>query len=162
MGRWPYSDRKTVEQCKRLSLYRSDLGKQLRENAPMGYRGGNLEISYTIGTETLKYRIQLEVTACPKGGFRHWLICPLVKDGKPCRRRVGVLYLPPGQKYYGCRQCYNLTYKCQKEHNKRLDLYRKNPELLLNLVGSHKASDLLLAIDLYTENLNKLMKKVTL
>jgi hypothetical protein len=30
---------------------------------------------------------------------------------------VGVLYIPLGRKYFGCRLCYNLTYRsCQEQH----------------------------------------------
>src|SRR5262249_38010382 len=28
-----------------------------------------------------------------------------------CERRVGRLYLPPGERAFGCRSCYNLTYR---------------------------------------------------
>jgi hypothetical protein len=54
------------------------------------------------------YKIKLAKTRCNFGGFRYWFVCPLVKDGKYCGRRVAVLYLVG--KYFGCRHCYNLTY----------------------------------------------------
>jgi hypothetical protein len=40
-----------------------------------------------------------------------------VVNGTPCRRRVGMLYLPPSASYYGCRNCHELTYtSCQRSH----------------------------------------------
>jgi hypothetical protein len=40
-----------------------------------------------------------------------------VASDRPCGRRVGKLYLPPGASYFGCRHCYELTYKsCQESH----------------------------------------------
>jgi len=66
-------------------------------------------------TERLSYEVKLETTRCHFGGIRWWFICPLSRDGIPCGRRVGVLYVVG--KYAGCRHCYNLTYKsCQDSH----------------------------------------------
>lgn len=61
--------------------------------------------------EVLDYKVELAATKCRLGGNRFWLICPLVKEGKPCRRRVGKLYI--SGKYFGCRTCYELGYKSQ-------------------------------------------------
>jgi len=37
--------------------------------------------------------------------------------GGECLRRVGRLYLPTGAVYFGCRQCYALTYEsCRMAH----------------------------------------------
>jgi hypothetical protein len=48
-------------------------------------------------------------------GRRWWFICPLVVNGRPCRRRVGVLYSVGG--WFGCRHCHNLTYtSCNESH----------------------------------------------
>ena len=55
------------------------------------------------------YKITLITTPCNYGGERYWFICPLYKGGKYCGRRVGVIYLAGN--YFGCRHCYNLTYK---------------------------------------------------
>ena len=59
--------------------------------------------------ERLDYSIQLEATSCHYGGGRYWFTCPAVGCGK----RVAKLYL--GDKYFACRQCYRLTYPCQRE-----------------------------------------------
>ena len=50
------------------------------------------------------YQISLVTTPCNLGGVRHWFGCP------SCGRRVGVLYLVPGDVYFRCRHCNNLSY----------------------------------------------------
>lgn len=78
-------------------------------------------------TVTLHYRwrdkedvnipIRLEATPTQFGGRRWWFICPLIVGGIACNRRAGKLYLPPGARYFGCRKCYDLTYRsCQEAH----------------------------------------------
>lgn len=57
------------------------------------------------------YPIPLTTTDLPWGGVRWWFICPLTCNGRYCGRRVRKLYLPPGRVYYGCRHCYDLTYR---------------------------------------------------
>jgi hypothetical protein len=61
----------------------------------------------------LNYRVEIVSTPCHFGGKRYWFICPLVRGGVPCRRRVGVLY--GAGKYYGCRRCHDLAYQSQQE-----------------------------------------------
>ena len=117
-----------------------------------GASAGYARLSYTETSrwskekKDLDYTIELVTTPCNFGGYRFWFICPLIVDGYPCRRRVGKLYLPPGGTYFGCRHCHNLTYECQKEHNKWIDVLKKNPELLLAQVeaGDYKASSLVI------------------
>ena len=61
--------------------------------------------------------IQITTTPCFYGGVRHWFLCPATVDGVLCENRVGVLYLPPAGKLFGCRHCYGLTYEsCQQSH----------------------------------------------
>ncbi len=50
------------------------------------------------------YQISLVTTPCNFGGVRYWFACP------DCWRRVGVLYLAPGDVYFRCRHCNNLSY----------------------------------------------------
>ena len=50
------------------------------------------------------------VKASGKSGGRWWLRCPALDGEEPCARRVGILYLPPSQKYFACRHCYDLAY----------------------------------------------------
>lgn len=71
------------------------------------------------------YPIRLEMTPCRFGGIRWWFICPLTVGGRPCKRRVAKLYLPPGSGYFGCRHCHNLTYRKSQESDKRINALRK-------------------------------------
>ena len=51
------------------------------------------------------YKVSLQTTLCTFGGVRYWFGCP------SCGRRVGVLYLAPGDVYFRCRHCNNLSYR---------------------------------------------------
>jgi hypothetical protein len=95
------------------------------------------------------YRVRLTTTRPRLGGLRWWFVCPLVRDGRPCNRRVGKLYLPSRSRYFGCRHCYDLTYTSCQEHDKRVDALRRNPEALEALMDNPDAigtTQLLLAL----------------
>lgn len=60
--------------------------------------------------EFINYLVQLDTTNPNYGGVRWWFLCPDVD----CGRRVRVLHLPIGEKYFVCRLCHDLTYQsCQ-------------------------------------------------
>jgi hypothetical protein len=44
--------------------------------------------------ESVDYRVRLATSRPRFGGLRWWFICPLTVNGRPCRRRMGKLYLP--------------------------------------------------------------------
>jgi len=48
--------------------------------------------------------IGLTTTRLVSGGLRWWFECPR------CGRRMGRLYVPPGERVFACRLCHNLTY----------------------------------------------------
>ena len=123
-----------VEECKRLTIY--PLIKTFKKNLPRMISwddGDNIAISLLsekrskciqLFYKDLDYTVNLTKTKCNMGGFRYWFRCPLLQDNeKVCKRRIRVLYQPPGQDYFGCRHCYNLTYESKS---------RKYP-LLFNL-----------------------------
>lgn len=75
---------------------------------------GSVRLSYSYRKqdsdwENVNYPVMLQTTACHYGGVRYWLTCPAVG----CGRRVAMLYL--GGKYFACRHCYQLAYRCQRE-----------------------------------------------
>jgi len=151
MGRWSYSSRWTVEECKTITT--QFLNKHKYFNGGVCYGGGmswsrNGEKTGSIGftvstvegdeyirfqyTQTdrntdkkteLDYKVRLDWTNCYFGGRRWWFICPLIVNGRSCGRRVGSLHLGNG-KYFGCRHCYNLTYESSKESHKFDRLFR--------------------------------------
>ena len=151
MGRWSYSDRWTVEECK--SITTKFLNKHHYFNGGVRWGGMNWSrngeqtgsIGFVISTTEndeyirfqytqtdrhssekteLDYKARLVWTPCHFGGRRWWFICPLVVNGHVCNRRIGVLYLASG-KYFGCRHCHNLTYESCKESHKFDSLYKK-------------------------------------
>ncbi len=77
--------------------------------------------SWVLGTskqqESADYCVRLTTSRPHFGGLRWWFVCPLIVNGRPCNRRVGKLYLPPPARYFGCRDCHDLTYtSCQESH----------------------------------------------
>jgi hypothetical protein len=86
---------------------------------------GNIDVD-TLDQRTARLHLIVEsvgeciwlATTRPRfGGLRWWFLCPQTTDGKPCERRVGKLYLPPGARSFGCRRCHRLTYtSCQESH----------------------------------------------
>ena len=58
------------------------------------------------------YKIPLTTTQCNYGGKRYWFKCPCIVNGTYCGKRIGVIYLV--DKYFGCRECHNLTYSSKK------------------------------------------------
>jgi hypothetical protein len=89
-----------------------------------------IEFEYSITNissgekENFKYKIKLVSTPCNYGRERWWFICQLSVNGVYCGRRVGTLYLPPNGKYFGCRHCYDLTYRSCRESHQRDSLYK--------------------------------------
>lgn len=83
------------------------------------------------------YKITIVTTPCTYGGVRYWFICPLTSNGQYCGRRVGKLFL--GDKYFGCRHCYNLSYPSRNKTKNgmfsylgRMFTYEDKLEKLLN------------------------------
>jgi hypothetical protein len=74
--------------------------------------------------QSVDYRVDLAATRPRFGGQRWWFVCPLGEKDKPCERRAGKLYLPPGARYFGCRRCHNLTYTSSQECHSADGLYR--------------------------------------
>ena len=177
MGRYSFSDRKTVEQCMTLSIFRlnewgyfcgfrsgtiqwknafgevtDSVGIAVSVNRE-GYGEDYVEVSYSKTDrftgerkKDLDYKIELVSTPCHFGGVRFWFVCPLVINGSHCGRCVGKLYLPSGQTYFGCRHCYNLTYKSCKEHDSRVSgLMKLPPGQLDKLLKSKDPKTTLLA-----------------
>ena len=153
-GRWAWHTKKTtVEECEALDisgLYREGLlgwDRRWWGSWQWTYTSGQkntigLEIDTTDRTSPwvrlfykitsgwnegrdLDYKVRLQTTRPHFGGWRWWFTCPLVVGGQPCGRRVRKLYLPPGGVYFGCRHCYDLTYRSSQESDKRVSALRR-------------------------------------
>jgi len=87
------------------------------ENGPSGLR-----LMYTITDNNsgekndYDYTIPVVSTPCNYGGKRWWYICPLIVNGRSCRRRCRIVYMPTGSEYFGCRECHQLTYESRQRH----------------------------------------------
>jgi hypothetical protein len=119
MGGWHFDKKDTVEDCRTVSI------AFLRKNDYFcGWRYDTIIWRNWYGEKTeCDYKVQLVTTPCHLGGVRWWFICPLSRNGVPCGRRVGTLYLSPGGKYYGCRHCYDLSYESRNEPRHRRFAY---------------------------------------
>ncbi len=84
--------------------------------------------------EALDYRVHLQTTTPHFGGIRWWFTCPLTTRGRPCRRRCEKLYVPPGGKYYGCRECYDLSYASRRE-DRAYRMVRKANKIRFDKLG---------------------------
>jgi hypothetical protein len=167
--RWiGHSKKLTVEACQSLDANRFMREGGLRENAHKidiwhwlnaitGERVSSLSyevdttnpayswirLSYTITRtgDKVDYTLRLTSTRPYFGGLRWWFICPLSVNGRSCNRRVGKIYLPPSGRYFGCRHCYDLTYRSSQEADKRLYWLRRNPEALMEIVRNRQSVD---------------------
>jgi len=72
-------------------------------------------LRYAIDREMVVIRIPLVTTRTQFGGRRWWFKCPLAVDGTPCHRRAGKLFLPAGERFWGCRECHGLAYRSSQE-----------------------------------------------
>jgi hypothetical protein len=75
------------------------------ESYALDYRATKLRDGEVIETEDVVDRGPLASTRPYFGGLRWWWRC------LGCGRRVGKLYLPPGQTRFRCRRCHGLTYR---------------------------------------------------
>lgn len=60
-------------------------------------------------TTHLSYPVDLDFTPTFGGKERPWFLCPR------CQRRVGKLFLPPGETHFFCRTCHDLTYQSRQQ-----------------------------------------------
>jgi len=142
VGRYYWDKKRTVEECKSVSIpfLREEgflcgyyLGSIIwtdrfgEETASMSvvastrYEDSYVRLIYTMtdrntGEETpFDYKVPLVSTLCHFGGVRWWFLCALSRNGASCGRRVGTVYRPPRADYYGCRHCYDLSYESRNE-----------------------------------------------
>lgn len=189
MGRTPWSTRLCVEDCYSLAiaslvrrrLFSTPIGtissvtwtnSEGDELFRLGLRlsttaAGRLALqfyydaadSYALRGSQIAYRVEIAATPCRFGGRRYWFLCPVFLPGIHCRRRVRMLYLPPGSTIFGCRQCHDLTYKSCQTHNKRLDRLINNPQLLREALRSPDPGEAILGVRAWTRLVGRLRRK---
>lgn len=150
-GRWRWHSKKTtVEECRQLDVSRwrreglivpyhvwhggwswrdphtdkerASIGVQVATGAD----AGQVVLRYTVTPpggepQQLDYVAPLVTTRPRFGGLRWWFQCP----NRDCGRRVSKLYMPPGERYFLCRHCYDLAYTSSQEHDKGRDRFRR-------------------------------------
>lgn len=141
MGRHPWTNRMTVEQCpfslcagdfhrakalvqppgtwNTISWTRADclfpLGKLNWQPSDSGASGRAIYIpaqNSWADAPVDEQKIKILTTRPYFGGKRLWFQCG-------CGRRVLRLYLPPGKRVFKCRGCYNLTHRSAQTHDQR-------------------------------------------
>jgi len=118
---WPAND--TYSSLGRIvfTLVTDDNG-QLFLGVLQGY------LSALMGQQAIsKQTVEIVTTNCHFGGHRFWFLCPLTKNGVPCKRRVRVLYWHSDAPFFGCRSCHDLTYESSQTHDKRVYALAKLP-----------------------------------
>jgi len=133
--RWPW--REPAEMCLTISVFKLrqkgvfskdgaettlswwNTDRHLTDSVTVRSERDSVIISYMIYNarrgepEYMSYPVSLVYTECHFGGSRPWFVCPGWRDGVSCHRRVGKLYMPPGEDVFLCRHCYDLTYASQ-------------------------------------------------
>jgi hypothetical protein len=103
-----------------------------------------MRLKYTYNGEPIAYSVRLTTTAPNYGGARWWFLCPLTARGVRCWRRVRKLYRVG--RYFGCRNCHDLTYRSRQEHDARVSRLMKSPGQIAALLNSKDTGNLLLAL----------------
>jgi hypothetical protein len=76
------------------------------------------------------HQVPVTTTRPYLGGKRFWFLCPMIRNGRQCGKRVARVYLPSGQRIFGCRYCHNLTYQSVREHDNRKYQLARDPAAL--------------------------------
>ena len=131
-----YSSKLEIENCLRLSIFNlNQLGLlsypsscTLSSDDGLYNTSFEAELSVIYSEEAIAINLQYNSLGefieevilftpsdCNLGGKRLWFLCPIRKESNEiCHKRVGVLYKPPHNNYFGCRECHNLTYESSK------------------------------------------------
>jgi len=146
--RWSGHRRKlTVEECAVLDIdawIQAGLLEHRRAKIEwMGWSGNRNSLHYLLKPTDvpdcfylyLFYSDRLGRTICEPitvlsrpqtlGGVRWYFFCR-----GWCGRRVRKLHLAPGKSVPACRTCLGLTYQSAQEHDKKLDIFRRDPDAL--------------------------------
>jgi hypothetical protein len=123
-----------IRELNDLGLFSENIGEITQiMNPPTGRDGGRISVwartavdwqgrfyidvtypAYTGNTpeaDEFDYSILTYPVKCARGGERLYQCCPFEKEeGSTCNKTVQILYLPPGEKMLGCRDCHRLVH----------------------------------------------------
>jgi hypothetical protein len=119
MGVRYYINKKAmVEDCLSIDTFWLRKNDYFAGNAFWGNGKENMSLTISISGTDRSCKVHFVTTPCNYGGIRYWFLCPLIKNGVLCGRRVARLYLPFGANYFGCRHCCDLTYRLRQANHK--------------------------------------------
>lgn len=118
LGSGPRRKKRTVAECfsldvnrlLRMGLFHRPAGRLCwQDELAADYElpqteNGERQLVLSHSTDWPEQRISLATTRLVSGGLRWWFVCPR------CDRRAAKLYLPPTERMFGCRVCYDLAY----------------------------------------------------
>lgn len=181
MGRRPWSVRLTVEECYALvveDLMRAGFfSAQNGTNCTVTWTNGDGTEPFRVGLRLLtaapgrlalifcydtasfhalkanrvEYRVEIIARPCRFGSRRYLFLCPVGRQGLRCNKPIRKLYLPPDGTVFGCRDCYNLTYKSCQTHNKTLDRLLKEPALIRQYIRSPNHRKAMIGVAAYSQ-----------
>lgn len=97
-------------------------------------RGGLFRMEY----QGIKLEIQLSTRVPNFGGRQWWLQCP------KCMKDFQLLYFPPGQREFRCRDCYNLGYRSTLTQRKRITRIIKSVNSVDEIFDRQEPDEILL------------------
>jgi hypothetical protein len=113
-----------------------------------------IQLFYTWKHKDINYSVDLIATALPWGGHRYWFACP----NSNCHRRAANLYLPPGNPYFACRTCHQLTYRSCQEKGQSNSFFRSMAGLMQDVYPGMTAKDIeALLEDKYTDHMKQIL-----
>jgi hypothetical protein len=165
MSRYSYATTPSVEQTVDLSM------SWLKKHGYLdGWKSGGMEwkqfgkknsVGFIVDTEKMyinffctytdrsgnreeqDYKAHIVSVTPHFGGKRYYFICPIVG----CFKRVSVLYLPPGGKYFGCRKCHRLQYESSRQSGTKYSKLKKSLKKMDPLTRARTLHDLVEAGD---------------
>lgn len=134
---WRPSKMRMVEDAWRLDAGAWQRAGLFKDSAEKGYAADAYDRKLQVPFRTtkaglklqhppfgLEYIVPLDAAATPFGESIYWM-CPIAIKGVPCRRRCRLLFMPPGEGFFGCRHCHRLVYRSSQEAGKRARAIRQ-------------------------------------
>jgi hypothetical protein len=180
MGRPRWTSRLTVDDC-----YQLDAGTMAKDGVFTSQpgsewktiwndaSGAEMQCSYVVtrsssGCLVLRFdsagglrtdlKIRPYMVEIVKTQGKHRFRCPIQRNSALCGKLVARLYLPPGERVFGCRSCHWLTYSSCQTHDSRKDALLRDPSALAAALDSPNARRRLLGVGAYAQALRRLQR----
>ena len=103
-----------------------------------------VNLAYTVQLDGKSHKVEESVLltkAARDAGANWWMACPAQVNGKACSRKAGILYLPPGEQFFACKHCYDLTYPWGKKDGKPKGIEMDDTENVQLADEDHESQD---------------------